>query len=126
MSAATSHFGDLSDVEPHLIGEGVVARAVEGERVTLALVELAPGSVVAEHAHENEQVGILVSGSLRFRIGDENSELAAGGTWSIPAQVPHEVEAGPAGAVVVECFVPSRADWVRLERGQPSALRWAV
>jgi quercetin dioxygenase-like cupin family protein len=121
-----SAFGHLSSVAPHLIWDGVVGRTVEAERATLALVEVAPNSVVPEHAHENEQFGMLISGSLRFRIGDEESELEPGGTWVIPPNAPHRVETGPQGAVLVECFAPARADWAQLERLAASPPRWSV
>jgi unsaturated pyranuronate lyase len=63
---------------------------------------------------------------MRFRIGDDERELAPGGTWSIPANVPHEVTAGPEGAVAIEVFAPARADWQELERHEPSPPAWPV
>lgn len=117
-------FGDLSSISPHAVWDGVVARAVEGERQTLTVIELAPNTVVPEHAHDNEQAGVLVSGSLSFRIGDDERELEAGGTWCIPPNVPHAVRTGPEGAVVVEVFVPGRDDWGALERLDPSPPSW--
>ena len=119
-----SAFGDLDGLTPLRIVDGVAARAVEGERATLAVIELDPGSVVPEHAHDNEQLGVCLSGSLRFRIGDETSGLVAGSTWSIPPNVPHGVKVGPKGCVVAEVFVPARADWAALERDAPRAPRW--
>jgi quercetin dioxygenase-like cupin family protein len=119
-----SPFADLDKISPHRIWDGVLGRVVEGEQVTFVVVELDPGAVVAEHAHPNEQVGVLAQGSMRFRIGDEARDLEAGGTWQIPPNVPHEVTAGPDGAVAVELFVPARSDWAALERESASAPRW--
>jgi len=117
-------FGELGSIAPHAVWDGVVARAVDGERGTLTVIELAPNTVVPEHAHDNEQTGVLVSGTVSFRIGDDERELTPGGTWCVPPNVPHEVRTGPEGAVVVEVFVPGRADWVRLERLEPSPPAW--
>ncbi len=39
-----------------------------------------------------------------------------GDTWSIPGNVPHEVQVGPEGAVVIDVFVPTRDDWREAER----------
>jgi unsaturated pyranuronate lyase len=89
---------------------------VDGERVTFALIELEADSVVPEHAHENEQVGMLLHGSMRFRIGDEERELKPGATWRIRSNTPHQVHTGPDGATLVEVFAPGRADWATLER----------
>jgi quercetin dioxygenase-like cupin family protein len=96
---------------------------VEGERITLAVVELAPGAIVPEHRHEQEQLGICLQGSLRFRVGETVRELVAGGTWRIDSDDPHEVVAGPEGAVVIDVFAPIRSDWV-FSSLEPRAPRW--
>ncbi|HEX7084140.1 MAG TPA: cupin domain-containing protein [Gaiellaceae bacterium] len=109
-------FDHLGEIEPLRIWEGVVGRPVHGDELTLTLIELAPDSVVPEHAHVNEQVGVLLRGSVRFRIGDEEREIERGATWCIRAHQPHEVRTGPEGATLVEAFAPPRADWAALER----------
>jgi len=88
------------------------------------VLELDPDSVVPEHSHENEQLGICLSGSLVFRVGDESRELRAGETWIIPGNVPHGVHVGPDGAVVVDVFVPPRDDWREAERVEQREPRW--
>ena len=82
------------------------------------------GAGVPEHSHENEQVGILLEGSLTFRIGEKTRELGPGETWRILARVPHAVTAGPEGAVAVEVFSPPRDDWHALEAHEPAPGRW--
>ena len=119
-----SAFDQLERIAPLPIWHGIVARTIDGERITLAVVELDPGAVAAEHAHENEQLGIVLRGSMSFRVGDETRELGAGGTWTIPANTPHEATAGPDGAVVIDVFVPPRADWAALEPLKQRSLRW--
>ena len=92
-------------------GTAVRARRIEGERITLALVELAPDAVVPGHKHEAEQLGMVIEGSVTFTIGDERRELGPGGTWRIPSNVPHQVTTGPDGATVIDIFNPIRSDW---------------
>ena len=101
-----SHYSELREIEP----------LVHGDEATLAAIELEPGAVVPEHAHLNEQTGILVSGSLTFTIGGETKEVRPGAMWVIPAHTPHSVVVGPDGASLVELFAPPRADWGGLER----------
>jgi len=110
-------------MSPQQIWDGVLGRSVHGERVTLGVIELDPGSVVPEHSHENEQLGVVLSGSLVFRVGDDTRELGPGGTWRIPANTPHEVRTGLDGAVVIDVFAPTREDWKPLERRE-RAPRW--
>lgn len=114
-----SAFDHLDALEPLRIWDGVTAWPVHGDQVTLTVIELAPGAVVPEHAHANEQVGVLLRGSMRFRIGAEEREVTRGSTWCIRANVPHAVQTGPEGATIAEVFAPPRADWAGLDRIAP-------
>jgi len=112
-----SAFEELAGMRPQQIWDGVVVRSVHGERTSFGVVELDPGSHVPEHAHENEQLGMVLRGDVEFRVAEERMKLGPGGTWSIPANVPHEVWAGPDGAVVIDVFAPRRDDWQTLAQG---------
>ena len=115
---------DLPDIDPLAIWDGVRARPVEGERITLAVVELEADAVVPEHRHPNEQLGIMLRGSGRFRVGDETRDVGPGSTWRILADVPHELTVGPEGAVVIDVFSPPRADWRGTPIAEPRPLVW--
>lgn len=119
-----SSFAEVGSLGPQQIWEGVLGRSIHGANVTLAVIELDAGATVPEHAHENEQLGILLAGSLRFTIGGEAKDLSPGATWRILAQVPHSVDVGPDGAVVAEAFAPARDDWHAIEQQQPRPSRW--
>lgn len=108
-------FAELAELARLRLFDGVAGRVVGGRNLTLAFVELDPSSVVPEHSHPHEQVGVCVAGSLSFRIGDEEREVGPGGTWEIPGGVPHEVRAGPDGAAVIEAWSPQRDDWRGLD-----------
>lgn len=62
-------------------------------------VFLEKGCVVASHAHENEQFACVISGRIRFGLGDEYSsdyqqvELTAGEVLHLPSNVLHSAEA---------------------------------
>jgi quercetin dioxygenase-like cupin family protein len=101
----------LSELEPIQVWDGIRARRVEGDQVTLAIVELDPNAAVPEHTHPSEQNGMVITGEMRFRVGDEERLLGPGGTWRILGGVPHSATAGPDGAVVIDVFSPVRADW---------------
>jgi len=114
----------LSDLRPYQIRDGIAARAVNGERMTLAVVDLDPNAVLAEHRHPNEQMGFIISGSMTMRIGGDSRELRAGDTYVIPGDTPHDAVTGPDGCTAVDVFAPVRADWEKLPRLEPSAGRW--
>jgi quercetin dioxygenase-like cupin family protein len=115
---------DLKEIPPREIWDGVLARLVEAEGLTLAVVEIPPGQRVPVHSHANEQLGFVISGSVTFTIGAETRTLGPGGTWRILANVPHHVDVGPDGAVVAEAYAPARADWAGLSPLNPSPTRW--
>ena len=119
-----SAFPDLGSIAPQQIWDGVVGRTVHGELLTVSVVELEAGTAVPEHFHENEQLGIVLQGAVRFTVGDESRDLEVGGMWRIPANVPHSVEVGPDAAVVIDIFSPTREVWRALEELEPSPSRW--
>lgn len=117
---------DLGSIEPLRIWDGVRGRPVEGERITMAVIELDANAIIPEHRHPNEQLGILLRGSMRFRIAGEERDLRPGGTWRILADVPHEVHVGPQGAVCIDVFSPPREDWHALPIAEPRPIGWPV
>lgn len=119
-----TNLAELRQIAPKPIWDGISARIVEGERITLAVVELEPDGLVPEHRHPHEQLGIVVEGSVTFRIDDEARRLGPGGTWRILGDVPHGVRAGARGAVVIDVFTPVRADWGTIEPGPARRPRW--
>jgi quercetin dioxygenase-like cupin family protein len=117
-------FKHVADARPYLIWPGAVARAVNGERTTLAVVDLEPNLAVAEHQHENEQVGIVLKGSITMTIGGTAKRLTSGDMYVIPSDVRHSAQTHEEGATVVDVFAPVRADWESKQRAEPSEGRW--
>jgi quercetin dioxygenase-like cupin family protein len=106
-----SAFRDLAAIPAQQLSPGYLARAIHGSRVTFAVVEIEPRAGLPEHSHENEQLGIVINGSITIRVGDEERTLEPGGTWNIPTGTPHSVRGGPDGAVVLDIFAPTREEW---------------
>ena len=119
-----SAFDDVRRLPLRQIWDEIGARVVSGERLSLAVVELDPGAVAREHSHEHEQLGIVLRGAMRFRVGDETRDLGPGETWTIPSHVLHEATAGPEGATVIDVFAPVRQDWESLEAADGRRPRW--
>ena len=91
---------------------GVEIHAAAGEGLMLSLVHLEAGSIVPEHSHPHEQMGMLISGRLEFTIGGVTRIVEPGDIWRIPGHVPHMVrtlDEGP--AVALDVFHPVRDDY---------------
>jgi quercetin dioxygenase-like cupin family protein len=117
-------FGAVSKLKPARIWEGVLARSVHADRLTIGFVDIDPGVKVPLHQHENEQVGFVLRGSVTMVIDGQSRELRVGETYQIASQVPHSATAGPNGVSVVDVFAPVRQDWKGAPMLEPSPGRW--
>ena len=99
------------DVPSEQINETVARRFITGDSLTVGRFELKQGGVVPSHAHVNEQISMVMSGALLFRIDGRETVVKAGEIMQIPANVPHEVEVLE-DAVAVDVFSPVRQDWI--------------
>ncbi len=96
------------------VTDKIARRMVIGDRIMLAHVYLAKGSIVPKHSHENEQITYILEGALRFWIGEDGSEelvVRAGEVLHIPSNVPHRAEALD-DTLDVDVFSPPRQDWL--------------
>jgi quercetin dioxygenase-like cupin family protein len=119
-----SAFKHLDGIRPQLLAKGYVARAVHGDRLTLAVVEIESQAELPEHEHDNEQFGMVIVGSVCFRVGDEKRTLGPGGVWRVPSDTPHTVTGGDEGAVVIDVFSPARDEWRTIERLATRPASW--
>lgn len=91
---------------------GVVRRRlVATEQIYQMTVDLAEGSVVPLHQHPQEQIAHVVSGRLRFQVGDSFVEAGPGESVAIPGDTPHAVWTLTT-AVVIDTFTPARTDYL--------------
>ena len=67
---------------------------------------------------------MVIEGSIRLRVADEERNVGPGATWHIPPDIPHTATVGDKGAVVIDVFSPPRDDWADLERFEPRRPRW--
>ena len=89
-------------------------RFIHGDQVMLTQLRLREGAVVPPHSHHNEQLCYVLSGSLRFFVGQDGEEefvLGPGETLLLPAHLPHEVVALE-DTEVLDLFSPPRQDWI--------------
>jgi quercetin dioxygenase-like cupin family protein len=86
-------------------------RLVATEQAYQMEVELDEGSHVPLHQHPQEQLSYVASGHLRFQVGEELIEAAAGSTVAIPGNTPHAVWTIEK-ALAIDTFTPLRDDYL--------------
>ena len=99
------------DIPSEQINESIARRFITGDSVTVGRFELKQGGVVPSHSHANEQISIVLSGVLLFKIDGRETVVKAGEVMQIPGNVAHEVEVLE-DTLVVDVFSPVRQDWI--------------
>jgi quercetin dioxygenase-like cupin family protein len=107
----SNFFPSSEELAQHTIFPGVTVNTCACERMMLSLAKLEPRSVVAEHAHPHEQVGIVLEGRATFYIGSEEKPLGPGDLFRIPGNVPHKVITLDERVRVLDVFNPVRDEY---------------
>ncbi len=77
--------------------------------------ELAAGSRLPEHQHQQEQIAHVLSGRMRMTAAGVPPELRAGDSFYIGSNVPHRAETLE-DTTVLDTFSPPRDDYLALDR----------
>lgn len=86
-------------------------RLMASDQVYQMAVDMAAGSEVPRHQHPQEQISYVVSGRLRFQLGEDVIEAGPGESVVIPGDTPHAVTTLET-ALVLDTFAPPRADYL--------------
>ncbi len=79
--------------------EKIARRRIVGKRMMISQVTLDRGFFVPSHSHENEQISVVLSGRMRFVVGEAPGRtgreiiVEAGEALHLPSNVPHAAEA---------------------------------
>lgn len=89
---------------------GVISMAVfDGDHVTVAVTCLHPGHEPKPQSHPQEQIAVILAGTIDFHVGDEVVRLVPGDIIHIPAGVRHYgVVVGEEPVINLDVFYPRR------------------
>jgi quercetin dioxygenase-like cupin family protein len=114
MSERLTHIA-WSSIPPEQLNPLLTRQFVTGEQAMLSRIRLKKGCIVPRHAHANEQIAFILSGALRFSVGEEGSAedyiVRGGEILVIPGNVPHLAEALE-DTDNLDIFAPPRQDWI--------------
>jgi len=115
----------LEELNAGVARPGVTRRVFSGEGATLAFTTLEPGHTPRPHAHPHEQIVYVLSGRLRFTVGDEEATVGPGDMLVVPPGVEHWAQTlGTEPAVDLSVFSPAprRLRARGSGRGSPAAM----
>jgi quercetin dioxygenase-like cupin family protein len=93
---------------------GIQIQPVFGGSLMTCWISMEPGAEVPRHAHPNEQLGVVVEGSVTLTANGETRTLEPGDAYAVTPDLEHQGVAGPSGAMLVETFVPVREDYRKM------------
>ncbi len=109
-------FYKLDDVKPFNPLEGFLMQSITGGDMMANWVRIEPNREMPRHQHPQEQLGVMLEGSLELTINDETRLLKPGDAYTIPGDVPHHARTYADGCLVLDIFSPPREDYARMAR----------
>jgi quercetin dioxygenase-like cupin family protein len=103
-----------ADIPEEPLKGTITRRLISAERMMIAQVFLKKGDDVPKHSHHNEQISYVVTGKLRFALGEHGEReiiVGAGEVLVIPPNLPHAAVALE-DTLDVDVFSPPREDWL--------------
>ena len=111
------NLNSLKDGIDRNLAPGVNTTIYSGDQAMISVVRFEPGAKGEIHQHPEEQWGICQAGhGVRIQDG-ERVPVQAGDFWLTPGGVPHGMEAGKDGMMVVDVFAPPRGSYKAVGTG---------
>jgi quercetin dioxygenase-like cupin family protein len=120
VAALGSFFSFIEDFMRHLswshigqeqLNDKLSRKYISGEQITLAQLFLQKGCLVPEHQHVSEQVSLIITGCLKFRLEGQEIIVRSNEMLQIPPNARHSAEALE-DSLVYDVFSPVRKDWL--------------
>jgi quercetin dioxygenase-like cupin family protein len=109
---ADRFFVDWSAMPGRETYPGDVVWPCTGDKLQVLRSELAPDSDLPYHEHPQEQIIVLLEGTLEYTVADQTRIVTAGTAIRVPGGVSHGGRViGPDRAVCIEAFHPLRMDF---------------
>lgn len=111
---AASHY-KWQQLPTKILSNQVTQQLINGDKMMLSQLILKKGAVVKKHSHLNEQFTCILSGTLKFTLGEDKDQsiiVNAGEVLHIPSGLPHSATA-LADTVDLDIFTPPRTDWLK-------------
>ena len=107
-------FHALKDLPEEKVTDKITRRVLVGDKEMVVWWRMKAGVHAAAHRHPHEQMFIMLSGRMDFRLGDQRRTCVAGDVAVIPGGVEHEAWF-PEDTEVIDVFSPPREDFLTNE-----------
>jgi unsaturated pyranuronate lyase len=111
---AVGTFASVEEQPEVEAASGVRIRAVAAGGLMLSYVRIDPNSKAEVHTHDEEQMGLVLSGECTFSLDGEERPFRKGDVYHAPAGVPHGAWTGAQACEILDVFSPPRAALLEL------------
>lgn len=115
--------GDLHDVQFTELQPGADSRLIGGRGAQLSFLQMSPGMNFSAHLHPEEQLMIVLRGSIEELILDGKAAMATGDLLYLPGTMVHGGTVGDLGCDVLDVFFPPRPDYEAKRTAREAAFR---
>ncbi|MCC5969037.1 MAG: cupin domain-containing protein [Pararhodobacter sp.] len=101
------------------VRDGVARAGFRGENVLLVMNWLSKGMTLGLHSHPFEQIAYVITGRMRWQVGDETFEMGPGEVLRIPPDVMHGgIPISEETVMNLDIFCPIREDYLPIVEHQ--------
>lgn len=101
---------NLDDIKQLQLADGIAARIITTDTMTIAHVTLTAGALLPEHQHHHEQVVNVTAGELELIVDGQPHRLTPGKVMVLAPNMPHSGRA-ITDCRVIDVFHPIREDF---------------
>jgi quercetin dioxygenase-like cupin family protein len=88
---------------------GITRRTNHTAQATVSAYAFEPGAEFPIHTHPEEQITVVLTGTVVFEVEGERHALGPGETYAVAPDLEHGLRAGPEGARFLAVVVPRRS-----------------
>jgi quercetin dioxygenase-like cupin family protein len=99
----------ISELKGLRLLDGVTARVVTSDTMTVSNVMIKEGTILPVHSHHHEQIVIMLEGELEVTVEDDSFVMDAGMSLVLSPNMPHSGKA-LTDVKVIDVFHPIRED----------------
>ena len=108
------NFFRIEDLSVETVEGNVDRRVFTTDKMMMVFYTFPPNKKFPAHSHEvHEQMGYLISGKLKYKLGSEERIMVAGDCYFVPPNVIHGTETLDEPAVLMDVFCPPREDFIK-------------
>jgi gluconolactonase len=115
--------GDLYDIQFTELQPGANSRLIGGHGAQMSFLQMSPGMTFAAHLHPEEQLMIVLRGSIEELILDGTAPMGKSDLLYLPGTMVHGGKVGDTGCDVLDVFFPPRPDYESKRAAREAAFR---